>query len=336
MAGQVHVEMGASAGGCNHRESDKLRDDEQIASCKNCSAPLTGQFCADCGQRAHHASTLAEVGHEILHGITHFDSKTWTTLPLLLFRPGKLTRDYLDGKRSRYIAPVPLFLLVVFVMFFVLGFVSVDDQFEVSKGDPAMAVRDAEEIDTALADLDSRIAAARQRGALQEAASLANGREALVRLRDDRERRARGEVGMSVTERLSAEIEAGVANGALQANTGVATLDRKIDKALRNPSLMLYKLQTKAYKLSFLLVPLSLPWLWLMFFWRRGVRLYDHAVFALYSISFMSLLFVAGSIALAAHVTSQWFWLPLAVVVPLAHMFAQLRGTYRLSVAGSS
>ena len=39
---------------------------------------------------------------------------------MLLFRPGKLIRSYIDGHRARYVAPVPLFLMVIFLMFFVL------------------------------------------------------------------------------------------------------------------------------------------------------------------------------------------------------------------------
>jgi len=95
--------------------------------CANCDTPLAGQFCGNCGQNAHLNRTLGGVFHDFLHGITHFDGKTWKTLPMLLFRPGKLTRDYIESKRARYVAPVPLFLLVVFLMFFVFSFVHIKD-----------------------------------------------------------------------------------------------------------------------------------------------------------------------------------------------------------------
>ena len=62
---------------------------------------------------------------------------------------------------------------------------------------------------------------------------------------------------------------------------------------LANPELFFYQLQEAASKFSFLLVPISLPFIALLFLWKRGVTLYDHAVFALYSLSFASLLFVA-------------------------------------------
>jgi hypothetical protein len=65
---------------------------------------------------------VSHVLEELLHGISHFDSRFWRTIPLLLVRPGKLTRAYVMGKRQRYIAPVALFLLTVFTMFLVFGF----------------------------------------------------------------------------------------------------------------------------------------------------------------------------------------------------------------------
>ena len=48
----------------------------------------------------------------------------------------------------------------------------------------------------------------------------------------------------------------------------------KIYRALANPDLALYKLKNTAYKFSFMLIPISLPFLWLMFFWKRGVAMY--------------------------------------------------------------
>ena len=70
-------------------------------NCPNCRAALAGSFCSDCGQRTPVNRTLTEVGHELLHGITHFDGKACTKLPKLVFRPGRLTRDYIAGKRAR-------------------------------------------------------------------------------------------------------------------------------------------------------------------------------------------------------------------------------------------
>lgn len=281
--------------------------------CLNCGATLDGHFCAACGQRADVHRSLLHVGEELLHGITHFDGKAWKTLPMLVVRPGKLTRDYVYGKRARYIAPVSLFLLVVFLMFLVFGLID----FKPVNLQQAMSPNGQ-----AIADLDREIAKAKAAGKTADVRAMEATRAGMVAIRD---RAATGE-GLSLTETLG---EMGRASD-LKVDTGVPAIDSRIRHALANPELILYKIQGKAYKLSFLLVPMSLPWLWLAFVWKRGVRVYDHAVFALYSLSFMSLLFIAGSLAYAAGVESGLFWFALIFLVPPVHMFAQLKGAYAL------
>jgi hypothetical protein len=83
-----------------------------------------------------------------------------------------------------------------------------------------------------------------------------------------------------------------------------------------------------------MLVPISLPFLWLLFFWRRGITMYDHAVFVLYSLSFMSLLFVALIGLAALHVGGGAIALLATCASPL-HMAAQLKETYRLGWWGT-
>jgi hypothetical protein len=287
------------------------------AHCANCGTALAGEFCSQCGQRAHLHRTLGEVFHEFLHGITHFDGKAWKTLPMLVFRPGVLIRSYIDGHRARYIAPVPTFLLVVFTMFFVLSFLSVRDTIGiVNDGNgPGM--------EAALAGIDRDLAAARAAGDTAEVRRLQGARNVVIGLNAD------GSDGPGIIERVAGEIAAANARGEANIDLGNEKLNVKAKAALNNPGLMLYKLQTKAYKLSFLLVPLSLPWLWLAFLWKRGVGMYDHAIFTLYSISFMSLLFIVGSLLLSADIVSEFLWVPL-LLAPGAHLFASLRGAYAL------
>lgn len=309
------------------------------AACPNCTAPLSGPFCAQCGQRAHLHRSVGEVFHEFLHGITHFDGKAWTTLPMLIFRPGTLTRSYIEGQRARYIAPVPLFLLVVFLMFFVLSFVNVGDTIGPADGKTmtqAEAIKELPKVEAELAELDAKITAAKADPKPGQVASLTGARLGVAAARDRIKARAAGEVEtpLDIVEELSQEMRNAEKNGRLKVNFGNEALNDKARTALKNPDLTFYKLRSKAYKLSFLLVPLSLPWLWLAFAWKRGVSMYDHAIFTLYSISFMSLVFVAASMALSAGITSDLVWVPI-VLAPGVHMFAQLRGTYGLSWHGA-
>ncbi|MFZ4690687.1 MAG: DUF3667 domain-containing protein [Polymorphobacter sp.] len=309
-------------------------------SCANCNTSLTGSFCANCGQKAHLHRSLLDVGHEFVHGLTHFDGKAWKTLPMLVFRPGTLTREYIMGKRAKYVAPVPLFLLVVFLMFFVFSFVSIKDNIGGgATGENGQQLTQAQakvelpKVEAELAKLNAEIKAAEKNPEPGAVAALKGARVGVTAARDRVRARAAGEIDtpLDIPGELAREMEGSNPN----VNFGSETLNAKVRKALKNPELVFYKVQGKAYKLSFLLVPLSLPWLWLLFAWRREVKMYDHAIFALYSISFMSLLFVIGSVALSLDVTSEWLWLPL-LLAPLVHMYVQLKGAYALTRAGAA
>ena len=77
----------------------------------------TGPYCHQCGQPAHVHRSLAAFWHDLAHGVLHFDGKIWRTLPLLAWRPGELTRRYIEGERARFVSPMALFLFSVFLMF---------------------------------------------------------------------------------------------------------------------------------------------------------------------------------------------------------------------------
>jgi len=88
--------------------------------CPNCDQLLWGQYCASCGQRARtRMITLWELLKDAGDLIASLDSRLWRTLGLLLFRPGRLTVDYLEGKRARYVPPFRLFISASIVFFFV-------------------------------------------------------------------------------------------------------------------------------------------------------------------------------------------------------------------------
>jgi len=87
--------------------------------CPNCGTALAGAWCYACGQRGEdfHRSIWRLIA-DAFEGLTNFDGRFWNTLPNLLVRPGKLTRDYLDGHRASEIPPLRLFLIVLVIVFF--------------------------------------------------------------------------------------------------------------------------------------------------------------------------------------------------------------------------
>lgn len=90
--------------------------------CANCGQPGADRFCPACGERRITQTDLSLAGF-IRDGwaeLTSVDTRLARTLHALLLRPGVLTRDYLAGRRSRYLSPLQLYLLVSLLFFFVL------------------------------------------------------------------------------------------------------------------------------------------------------------------------------------------------------------------------
>ncbi len=92
---------------------------EPAARCANCAEPLAGKYCAHCGEKrmAPADHTLRRFLEHLVEAFTNADGKIFLTLRSLLTRPGRLTADYLRGKRRPYIAPLQLFLIANLVFF---------------------------------------------------------------------------------------------------------------------------------------------------------------------------------------------------------------------------
>jgi hypothetical protein len=146
--------------------------------------------------------------------------------------------------------------------------------------------------------------------------------------------------GKAVFEEESAQVKVNpnVKLSAWKSDTGIAWLDQRLNeggtKMISNPGLALYKLQTNGYKFAWLLIPLSLPFVWLVTIGVRGHRFYDHAVFTTYSISFMCILFVLASLAGWMGV-ADGLLTPVFGVVPVLHIYKQLRHAYGLTRIGT-
>jgi len=97
-------------------KSQPLRKDKH---CLNCGTEVPERYCTHCGQEntVPHETFTHLVKHFVAD-IFHYDSQFLTTLKYLLFRPGFLSREYMAGKRVRYVNPIKLYVFVSFVFFF--------------------------------------------------------------------------------------------------------------------------------------------------------------------------------------------------------------------------
>lgn len=132
-------------------------------ACMNCGTPLQGPFCHYCGQPDKNLVRFFPVlVRELLEDFVDFDSRFVRTLKPLLFKPGKLTRDYLDGKRFRYVPPLRLYIFSSITFFFLAAILSIDFV-EVGKevnDDPAVpavhiSATEKEELQQALEGLEN-------------------------------------------------------------------------------------------------------------------------------------------------------------------------------------
>jgi len=95
---------------------------ESSPDCLNCGAQLRGQYCAACGQRSRsRLISLWELISDAFGDLLEIDSRLWQTMVPLLNRPGRLTHDYLQGRRARYMPPFRMYL-VLSLLFFVVAF----------------------------------------------------------------------------------------------------------------------------------------------------------------------------------------------------------------------
>jgi len=465
----VSNEVGNQTGGNIGDQSDA----NARKNCANCGAQLTGAYCHACGQSSHIHRSLLHMVEEVLHGIFHFDTKAWRTLPALVFKPGHLTKQYIEGKRTSFVSPLALFLFLIFLMFFVFSYTMdgpsndmlnipgsreevmqeltkaqtelaqelaaqakqdphsseafelrddiYESQFGIRKLQDALNQMDGKERDVPaltlqLATAEKHLNSLRDTELAQKLAektpanaeadagsksSLETNSEAQAeakttsetsstapisvekikpfelaqsirfaerevkylkkQLAADHKEKEKAALKQNIKAQLktgnSTEIAASAPSGTkaktpdvdennTNADSNGAPVNLKgavnfkdasyfpyvgeaIEHATKNPELTLYKMKKNASALAFLLMPIALPFLWLLFAFKRKYVMFDHAVFSLYSLSFMCILLTL--VAILAKFDFKGTATFLFILAPPLHMYAQLKHAYSLS-----
>jgi hypothetical protein len=279
-------------------------------ACLNCGHVLTGPFCANCGQQARVHRSLRSFFGDFASGVLNFEGKVWHTIPLLAWKPGELTRRYIIGERARFVSPVALYLFTVFLMFAMLSFtgalgtdqinLNVSSAKEQAELGNLMAQRaTAVEVGKDVTQLDRRIVALKEKI------------DSLAKIKGVQD-------GTMIKTDPGDEVP--------------AWLRTPIQRVQRDPKGAMTNIQDATSKYSWLLIPLSVPFLWLLFPFSRRFKLYDHGVFVTYSLSFMMMLVIVGGALI-------WAGLPGAAsmlsLLPPFHMYRQLKGAYGLTWYGA-
>lgn len=295
------VEPGAGEAGDDGHTHEK--------NCLNCGAALAGPYCHACGQRSHvHRSIRAFMG-DFLAGVLNFEGKFWRTVPMLAWCPGDLTRRYIAGERARFISPIALYLFTVFLMFAVLNFTGA-----LNTGPNSPVHLD---FDKTVAEQKAEIARLEKRRA--EAVAAKRPVDRLDRrINTERNDLTQLEKVQAGTLPVSADVDDG------ETPKWARAIVAKVQK---NPELVVTNMQDAASKYSWLLIPLSLPFMWILFPFSRKYRLYDHTVFVTYSLSFMMMLVILGGAFIEFNMPAL---AGMLVLVPPFHMYRQLKGAYQL------
>ena len=119
--------------------------------CENCGAELQGHWCAQCGQPAiDYRRSFRHVIADLLDEFLNWDSKFFATIALLIFKPWRLTNEFLAGKRVRYANPLRLYLLASILFFFAVNYGTRGIKFEPGKIGP----KDRAELEADLKNTD--------------------------------------------------------------------------------------------------------------------------------------------------------------------------------------
>jgi len=277
-------------------------------SCLNCGTLLTGAYCHVCGQKAHVHRSVRGFFQDFVAGLFNFEGKIWRTLPMLAWCPGILTRRYIAGERARFVSPVALYLFTVFAMFAVLNFTGTFGSSNAGTHLKAGLKSDIQENQKRLAALEVK-------------------RELAVKAKQN----------VTDLDKQIARRREGIADSQMALNGNFVQADADndtpgwlrpfINNIRENPDVVSMKVQDAASKYSWLLIPISVPFMWLLFPFRRRYNTYDHMVFVTYSLSFMMMLVIAGGVLIEVGMSALAGFL---FFVPPFHMYRHLKQSYEL------
>lgn len=287
--------------------------------CSNCGTPLKGRICHSCGQNSDsfHRPVWSLLW-EVLDGLIGLDGRLWRTLPALMFRPGYLTRKYLEGVRARYVQPFRLYLFasVIFFLLFSFGNPGWDN---VGDGTPALSEEQqaalAEELD-ALAAEDPEASEDIQRiideltGGQGEPGDVGDisvqdalSDDGIQTEMQDRVRRQLlpedypGEAAPDSTDVVVGEpddLQVSIDTGGLTGLPYAARqqLARQLERVIDDPSLLFSAMQRWLPRLLFVLLPIYALILAVGQIWRGGFYFYDHLIVSLHLHAFLFVLFI--------------------------------------------
>ena len=314
----------ASLGALNAGEHHPVQSGEP---CRNCGTNVAERYCTRCGQ-------LASNFHRPFFGLVMssladtfaLDGRLWRSVPMLLFRPGRMTRNYLDGKRARYVPPFRLFLLAS-VLFFLTVF-GLGDRlgwYEDWHLDPGgdKVLTDASRtsaIETLQLQLQDDELSPEVKAGIESSIAQLNSGLSLPFVDGE---------GKVDREALNAAIDESVPAGTTQRE--VETLKAATNQfahVFENQDRFAARFREWAPRFSLLFMPLLALILAVLYAWHRRTYVYDHVITALH---FQTFIYFLATILLLCEVClgGGVGWLvPIGSIWGIWYLYRQLRVTY--------
>jgi len=99
-------------------EADTVPDNNQAHYCHSCETPYGGLYCAACGQKNDdYRRSIFSLGWEAIASLTALEGRMFRTWATLMFKPGKVAREYADGARMKWSSPVRAYLAMSLLLF---------------------------------------------------------------------------------------------------------------------------------------------------------------------------------------------------------------------------
>lgn len=314
---------------------------EKGSACQNCATMLQGGYCHVCGQHAHNPlRSFRHAVEDVFESFWHVDGRIFRTLRDLMV-PGKVSREYLDGHRVRYIAPLRLYVILSLITFFVahLATSNLEGGFDINTVDAnvfeakttvadVVAMRDQQ-----LAELDKSLKEARDSDSAVATTAITTARVVLEQKAQERIDEIEGTAPAS---RRSTQLSTlpSSSKPAASDDTMESALARTIEENVRlfaqDKRALVERVLAHTPTTLLVLVPLFALVLRIVYL-LRPMGYLEHLVVALYSHAFLLLVALAWMSMLLLDRAMGSTWLGLIAVsvfpilIPLYLLFSQKR-----------
>lgn len=311
-------------------KKEKRALDHRGDTCLNCAHPLdiSDRFCAFCGQKNFNGKlSLGMLIEEWLGSIISYDSRLWRSLRTLLFKPGKITREFLDGKRSSYTNPFRFMLSLSFIYFLLVslggGLITLpedsrDEAFEIPLQDTLSFGKYAKLWSTPSIGTENK-----------ESDSLVRYSDSLRLHREFGDRVM--DYGYFLTKDTLVTYEDINKKYRLEdttSNNFAFRIARSLHRISKDPSAFINQFINRLPFLIFFFIPVFALFIWLLYSKKR-YNYMDHLVFSFHLQSAFLLFLILGW-ALSKFITSLSAEIP-AILIFAVYLFIALRRFYRQS-----